>query len=155
MNKWLLSLATALALTGCGNFRPEFGIPTVTLSVSSSNVVTRNVGTTANPVLESTREVVFHIYSEPGSPGGLLLSINLADGTTLPSGGRVTECPVNGKPVPPGTAGPNTCPATAFAISIALPTSGAEPKRSVDSYVVQGLNGASRTFQLPVPLPLN
>jgi|GEM_PF-6047506 hypothetical protein len=134
---WILG-ALAVLLTGCSNFSLfAVGIPTVVISPGPS--------TPNSPTQPTEIQINYTIQSVPGSPGGVLVSLNLKGGGTL-TGGPIYACPQD--------TPSSQCPITNVAASFTSPSGSVITPGSVVavSYTVQGENGAVRTFQLPQPI---
>ncbi|RYM36311.1 MULTISPECIES: hypothetical protein [unclassified Meiothermus] len=151
MKKWLMlgAVVTALALVGCNNFRWETSIPTVELGISRSDLTSNTVTdtTTGQQTTTYALNLTIDAYTLPGSPGGTVVAINLVGGDQLPAGIAIAEaCP---------TSSTKNCGPYSLSTTINFGTT--PPQRGsikIESFLVKGLTGNSRTIILPEPQPV-
>jgi hypothetical protein len=145
MKRLFASALLAVSLVGCSGLR--IGVPTVSLTLDKTEVISENIGTTDSPIIVIRRQFTLNVESLPGSPAGVLEELNLTNGNTAPSGIKVVSCPTTG-PSPT-----NPC-ASKLTIGLAIDPAG-ETKLAIQSYTISGLNGNSLVVTLNKPLGVN
>ncbi|MBF6594940.1 MAG: hypothetical protein IVW51_10910 [Thermaceae bacterium] len=145
-------------LAGCGNFVTDFGIPTVIIAANGTLPTTVSI---TNPNGTTTTisgiQIYYIIRSQLGSSGGVINSLNLVGGGTLP-GGEVQGCPTNNPNYQPSTPTPGQTPTDPCVAQFSLTyPDNARPAQGslvVASYTAISGNGQSRTVTLPFPVTI-